>query len=74
MSKSNLERAAEILALDMSEPPEECFHGFALPRDCPNDKCYDRAVEWAWYVGRGADPGFELREVDVEAIRNDRRF
>lgn len=58
-------KAAWILAHDREEPPDECSHGFVLPRDCPNEVCTERAIEWAWYVGRfGVEP-FALREADA---------
>lgn len=60
--------AARILAHDMHEPPDECEHGFVLPRDCPNDKCADRAFEWAWYVGRQGRVPFDLRDEDLRAV------
>lgn len=50
--------AAAVLAYEEHEPPDECWHGFVLPRDCPNPACWDRLREWAWYVGRGQDPEF----------------
>lgn len=64
---SNAEKAARILAFDMHEPPDECEHGFVLPQDCPNDVCADRAIEWAWNVGRFGTAPFELRPCDLEA-------
>jgi len=66
-------RAARILAVESGAPPDECDHGFRLPRDCPNEACSDRAVEWAWYVGhRGQEP-FPLREADVEELERSAR-
>ena len=63
----DIAKAARLLAKDHNEPPDECEHGYVLPRDCPNAVCADRAIEWAWYVGFHGKEPFVLREADVQA-------
>ena len=65
---SRSSEAARILACELHEPPDECEHGYTLPRDCPNKVCADRAIEWAWYVAMHGEEPFPLREADVKAV------
>lgn len=68
MQEQDYVTAARILAADKYTPPDECEHGFTLPRDCPNDVCGDRAVEWAWYVATYGEVPFPLRATDIKAV------